>query len=226
MLMELLYENASAPPGRRRARLPRRARHPRRAGRARRAAGRRPRRRGHRPRRRRGAAAAERPDLRRRATTRSPALGAVVVPVNPAFKQDELDFYFRQCDVRAVISDERSAGVCERIVAGWDRPAEVITTSAAHGQALTLDMLMRARARRLEPALARTSRSSTSSRRAPPAARSAWRAPTASASARPSLLRHVRASTPRTGSSARSRSSTPTAWAAACSRRRPPAPRS
>ncbi|MEK6228434.1 MAG: AMP-binding protein [Actinomycetota bacterium] len=70
------------------------------------------------------------------------ALGAVVVPVNPAFKQDELDFYFRQCSVRAVISDERTAGVCERIVAGWDEPAQVITTSAAHGQALTLDMLM------------------------------------------------------------------------------------
>ena len=35
-------------------------------------------------------------------------LGAVVVPVNPAFKQDELDFYFRQCQVRAVISDERT----------------------------------------------------------------------------------------------------------------------
>ena len=32
--------------------------------------------------------------------------------------------------------------MCERIVAGWDEPAQVITTSAAHGQALTLDMLM------------------------------------------------------------------------------------
>ena len=72
------------------------------------------------------------------------ALGAVVVPVNPAFKQDELDFYFRQTGVRAVISDDRSAGVCERIVASWDEPAKVIPTSAAHGQALTLDMLMQA----------------------------------------------------------------------------------
>jgi long-chain acyl-CoA synthetase len=70
------------------------------------------------------------------------ALGGVVVPVNPAFKQDELEFYFRQCGVRAVISDDRSAGVCERIVAGWDEPAQVIPTSAAHGQALTLDMLL------------------------------------------------------------------------------------
>jgi long-chain acyl-CoA synthetase len=78
------------------------------------------------------------------------ALGAVVVPVNPAFKQDELEFYFRQCGVRAVISDDRSAGVCERIVAGWDEPAKVIATSAAHGQALTVDMLMAAEPAKLE----------------------------------------------------------------------------
>jgi long-chain acyl-CoA synthetase len=70
------------------------------------------------------------------------ALGAIVVPVNPAFKQDELEFYFRQCGIKAVISDDRSAGVCERIVAGWDEPANVIPTSAAHGQTRTLDMLM------------------------------------------------------------------------------------
>ena len=50
------------------------------------------------------------------------ALGAVVVPVNPAFKQDELEFYFRQCGIKAVISDDRSAGVCERIVAAWTSP--------------------------------------------------------------------------------------------------------
>jgi long-chain acyl-CoA synthetase len=78
------------------------------------------------------------------------ALGAIVVPVNPAFKQDELEFYFRQCSVRAVISDDRSAGVCERIVAAWDEPAKVIPTSAAHGQALTLDMLMRSEPAKLE----------------------------------------------------------------------------
>lgn len=70
------------------------------------------------------------------------ALGAVVVPVNPAFKQKELEFSFRNCDVRGVIADERSAGVCERIVAGFDHPVSVITTSAAHGQALTVDALI------------------------------------------------------------------------------------
>lgn len=69
------------------------------------------------------------------------ALGGVVVPVNPAFKQAELDFCFRSAEVRAVISDERTAGVCERIAAGFDEPVEVISTSAAHGQALTLESL-------------------------------------------------------------------------------------
>lgn len=78
------------------------------------------------------------------------ALGAIVVPVNPAFKQDELEFYFRQCSITAVISDDRSAGVCERIVAGWDEPAKVIPTSAAHGQALTLEMLMQSEPAKLE----------------------------------------------------------------------------
>jgi len=69
-------------------------------------------------------------------------LGAIVVPVNPSFKQDELEFTFRKSDVKAVISDERTAGVCERIVAGFDRPVEVIPTSAAHGPSLTLDKLI------------------------------------------------------------------------------------
>jgi long-chain acyl-CoA synthetase len=79
-------------------------------------------------------------------------LGGIVVPVNPAFKQDEIEFTFRQCDIRAVISDERTAGVCERIVAGFDRPVEVIPTTAAHGQALTLDMLIEGHdPARLEP---------------------------------------------------------------------------
>src|SRR5690349_14960294 len=46
------------------------------------------------------------------------ALGAIVVPVNPAFKQTELEFCFHSADVRGIVSDERTAGVCERIAAG------------------------------------------------------------------------------------------------------------
>jgi long-chain acyl-CoA synthetase len=80
------------------------------------------------------------------------ALGAAVVPVNPAFKQDEIEFCFRGAGVRAMIADERGAGVCERIAAGFDWPVEVITTSSAHGQAVTLESLSgRAAPQRLAP---------------------------------------------------------------------------
>jgi long-chain acyl-CoA synthetase len=69
------------------------------------------------------------------------ALGGIVVPVNPAFKQTEIEFSFHSAGVKAVVSDERTAGVCERIAAGFEQPVEVITTTAAHGQALTLEDL-------------------------------------------------------------------------------------
>lgn len=70
------------------------------------------------------------------------ALGAIVVPVNPSFKQAELEFSFRSAGVSAVISDERAAGVCERIAAGLEGEVQVISTSAAHGQAHTLAALL------------------------------------------------------------------------------------
>jgi long-chain acyl-CoA synthetase len=70
------------------------------------------------------------------------ALGGIVVPVNPGFKQAELEFCFHSAGVRGIVSDERTAGVCERIAAGFDEPVEVITTTAAHGQALTLEELV------------------------------------------------------------------------------------
>jgi long-chain acyl-CoA synthetase len=69
------------------------------------------------------------------------ALGAAVVPVNPAFKQAELEFCFRSAGISAVISDERAAGVCERVAAGLGGEVEVIGTGAAHGQAHTLETL-------------------------------------------------------------------------------------
>ena len=80
------------------------------------------------------------------------ALGAKVVPANPAFKQPELEFWFRTTGVRAVISDERTAGVCERIVAGFDYPVQVIGSGAGHGSALTLaDLVERGGAERFAP---------------------------------------------------------------------------
>jgi long-chain acyl-CoA synthetase len=80
------------------------------------------------------------------------ALGAKVVPANPAFKQPELEFWFRSTGVTAVISDERTAGVCERIVAGFDHPVQVIGSGAGHGSAVTLaDLVERGSAGRLPP---------------------------------------------------------------------------
>lgn len=72
------------------------------------------------------------------------ALGAKVVPANPAFKQPELEFWFRSTGVKAVISDERTAGVCERIVAGFDHPVTVIGSGAGHGSVVTLAGLVEA----------------------------------------------------------------------------------
>jgi long-chain acyl-CoA synthetase len=80
------------------------------------------------------------------------ALGAKVVPANPAFKQAELEFWFRTAGVKAVISDERTAGVCERIAAGFEQPVQVIGSGGGHGSALTLGSLFEAgTAERLAP---------------------------------------------------------------------------
>lgn len=80
------------------------------------------------------------------------ALGAKAVPTNPAFKRAELEFWFGSAAVGAIISDERTAGVCERIAAGSDRPVEVIGSGAGHGQSVTLAGLVeRGGAGRLEP---------------------------------------------------------------------------
>ena len=70
------------------------------------------------------------------------ALGAIVVPVNPAFKQAELEFNFGSAGVAAVLADERVSGVCERIAAGLEHEVQVISTSSAHGQADTLEALL------------------------------------------------------------------------------------
>ena len=113
------------------------------------------------------------------------ALGAVVVPVNPAFKQAELEFCFRSARVRAVISDERAAGVCERIAAGLEGEVQVISTSAAHGQAHTLDALLKMGAPSPSPPDPPRRPSCTSSPPVRLGDRSGCRGPTGSALPRP-----------------------------------------
>jgi len=57
-------------------------------------------------------------------------IGAVVVPLNPQFKEDELEFYFRTSGVRAVISDGRGIAVAERIAERWDDGLLLLTTAS------------------------------------------------------------------------------------------------
>jgi long-chain acyl-CoA synthetase len=71
-------------------------------------------------------------------------IGAVVVPVNPAFKQDELDFHFNVSDVSAVIADERGADLCRGVFDGWEEPMRVIAPA-------DLERLAGTEPRRLEP---------------------------------------------------------------------------
>jgi long-chain acyl-CoA synthetase len=55
-------------------------------------------------------------------------IGAIAVPLNPAFKRDELAFSFRQCGVRAAITDRQSAAVCRRIAEESETPLQVIVS--------------------------------------------------------------------------------------------------
>jgi long-chain acyl-CoA synthetase len=64
-------------------------------------------------------------------------LGAVVVPLNPQFKEAELDYTFRDCRVRAVITNEQHAPTCREILSRGDASVPLITPggSAPHGTA-------------------------------------------------------------------------------------------
>jgi long-chain acyl-CoA synthetase len=54
-------------------------------------------------------------------------LGGVAVPLNPQFKDAELDFHFREAGVRAVITDERTADTCRGIVSDWDDSVQIVS---------------------------------------------------------------------------------------------------
>jgi long-chain acyl-CoA synthetase len=71
------------------------------------------------------------------------AIGAVVVPLNPQFKQEEIGFYFDNSGIRAVIGDEHGIGVAERILAAGERePVTLIATDAAAPGTLSLELLV------------------------------------------------------------------------------------
>jgi long-chain acyl-CoA synthetase len=54
--------------------------------------------------------------------------GAVAVPLNPHFKEAELEFHFRECGVRAVITDSEGAPGCQSVAARLDHAPEVFAS--------------------------------------------------------------------------------------------------
>src|SRR4051794_3059940 len=66
-------------------------------------------------------------------------IGAVVVPLNSQFKQDELGFYYRNSGVRAVIAVESGIAVSEPVV---ERGVQLIATEPQCGRALSLGRLI------------------------------------------------------------------------------------
>jgi long-chain acyl-CoA synthetase len=66
------------------------------------------------------------------------ALGAVAVPIDPAFKRAEIAAHFTAAEVRWVLSDERIAGVSEAIAASSERPMQVFTTNEAAGNNMSI----------------------------------------------------------------------------------------
>ena len=69
-------------------------------------------------------------------------LGGIVVPLNPQFKEAELDFHFREAGVRAVITDERTSDTCRAIVDDWDDEVQIVSaldTLAGAGSARLAD---------------------------------------------------------------------------------------
>jgi long-chain acyl-CoA synthetase len=53
--------------------------------------------------------------------------GGIAVPLNPQFKEAELEFYFGECGVKAAIADETSAPACLGVAARMDASPEVFT---------------------------------------------------------------------------------------------------
>lgn len=56
------------------------------------------------------------------------ALGAVAVPLNPAFQGEELASVFRDCRVRVIVSHTSQAALCASGVAGWNPSVPIVTT--------------------------------------------------------------------------------------------------
>jgi long-chain acyl-CoA synthetase len=66
-------------------------------------------------------------------------LGAVVVPLNPHYKETELSFCLHDCGVRAIIADPDKVDLCRRLVSGRADRVEILVAGEGGGDAITLE---------------------------------------------------------------------------------------
>jgi long-chain acyl-CoA synthetase len=69
-------------------------------------------------------------------------LRAIAVPLNPQFKPEEIAFYFRNSDVRAVIAGEPQIAVAEGIAEGKERPLALVAAGPERHGAPSLERLI------------------------------------------------------------------------------------
>jgi long-chain acyl-CoA synthetase len=69
-------------------------------------------------------------------------LGAVAVPLNPHFKEAELEFCLRDCGVRAIIADADKAALCRDLVSWRDDQVDIVAAGDAGSGALTVEALI------------------------------------------------------------------------------------
>jgi long-chain acyl-CoA synthetase len=68
--------------------------------------------------------------------------GAVVVPLNPLFKEAELEFHFRECGVKAVIGDPTTLSSCLPVGATMDEPPQLIVAGGECEGAVPLEAVL------------------------------------------------------------------------------------
>ena len=72
------------------------------------------------------------------------ALGAVVVPLNPAFQKEELAFYFQDCRVSLIVTHKSQAALCASSVVGCEPVVPIVTTGGTHPGMLSYSELVAA----------------------------------------------------------------------------------
>jgi long-chain acyl-CoA synthetase len=69
-------------------------------------------------------------------------LGAIILPLNPLFKEEEIEYYLSDSQAGVIITDLKRAEVCQRILGKLDRPPELVVIGDNSAIATHFDSLM------------------------------------------------------------------------------------